>query len=165
MGGGNQGVLWDNQGRDGFCRGFHCPIVCMHLLARMRVRVPASIFLVAASACVSPFSSQERLISPYLSHDRHCFPFPGDTGAFVIQVAGIVTSGAAAWEDGGQEYHVLRPPPSLMKSIRCAAAAGTETRGQKTQVDTWSRKTNTEKGDVFPKDGFLCALAAAPLSL
>lgn len=33
-----------NQGRDGFCRGFHCPIVYMHLLACVCVCAPVSNF-------------------------------------------------------------------------------------------------------------------------
>lgn len=79
----------------------------------------------------------------------------------MIQVAGIVTSGATAWEDGGQEYHVLWPPPNLMKSFRCAAAAGAETKGQKTQVDNLGHKINTERGGFLKRQFFVCAPATA----
>lgn len=79
MGGGNQGVLWGNQGIDGFCRGFHCPIVYMHLPAYVCVCMCQHPFLMAVSLCVPWFSGQGSLISPYLSRDRHCFPFPGET--------------------------------------------------------------------------------------
>lgn len=49
MDGGNQGVLWGNQGRDGFCRGFHCPIV--HASTYTCVYVPTSIFNVCVFVC------------------------------------------------------------------------------------------------------------------
>lgn len=34
------------------------------------------------------------------------FSIPWRYSAFVIQVAGIVTSGATVWEDGGHVYHI-----------------------------------------------------------
>lgn len=52
----------------------------------------------------------------------------------MIQVAGIVTSGATVWEDGGQECHVWKPPPSLMKSIRPMLLLQWRGRGQKNKV-------------------------------
>lgn len=76
-GGRNQGVLWDNQGRDGFCSGDFIVLLCICIcLACMCMCMCQHPFLVA----VCPHSeARGSLISPYLSHDRHCFQFPGDT--------------------------------------------------------------------------------------
>lgn len=85
--------------------GFQCPIVCMHLVACGCVHVPTSIF----NVCVFVFSLVERPGESYFSIFESwpsLFSIPWRHGAFVIQVAGIVTSGASVWEDGGQEYHV-----------------------------------------------------------
>lgn len=139
-------------------------LLCVCICSRVCVCMCQHPFLVAASACVSSFSSQESLISPYLSHDRHCFPFPGDTGAFVIQVAGIVTSGATAWEDGGQEYHVLWPPPSLMKSIRCALLLE-QRRGVKRPRSILGVVKQTQKRGTFSEKMAFSAPWWPPLSL
>lgn len=52
-------------------------LLCMRL--HTRVCMCQHPFLMSVSLCVPSFSGQESLISLYLSRDRHCFPFPGDT--------------------------------------------------------------------------------------
>lgn len=56
---------------------------CVYATARMRLCVCMCMcqhpFLMSGSLCVPSFSGQRSLTSPYLSRDRHCLPFPGDT--------------------------------------------------------------------------------------
>lgn len=59
MGGGIQGVLWGSQKGAGFCREFHCPIMCIHLAACVYVGVrmcqhPFLMFLFVCSIAERP---------------------------------------------------------------------------------------------------------------
>lgn len=81
----------------------------MHLVALGlcgRTHVPTFIFNVFIFVCSlveRPGESYLPMFESWLS----LFSIPLWHGAFVIGVAGIVTSVAIVWEDGGQEYQVL----------------------------------------------------------
>lgn len=80
MGAGNQGVLWGNQERDVFCRGFHCPIVYIHVATCVRVCMCQHPFLMSVSfVCCLVERPGESYFSIFERRDRHCFPFPSDT--------------------------------------------------------------------------------------
>lgn len=49
----------------------------------------------------------------------------------MIQVADVVSSRTAVWEDRGQECHVSQLPPRLIKPIRPAITGETEGAGSK----------------------------------
>lgn len=63
-----------------FCKGGDFNVLlCVCIWSHVGVCMCQHPFLMSASLCVPSSSVQGSLISQYLSRDRHCFPFPGDT--------------------------------------------------------------------------------------
>lgn len=66
------------KGERDFTGGF-IVLLCICIWVDVCVCMCQHPFLMHVSLCVASYSGQESLLSPYLSRDHHCFPFPGDT--------------------------------------------------------------------------------------
>lgn len=95
----------------------YCAYASGHRGLCRRVHVSAFIFNVRIFVCSLMERPGESYFSIFESWPS-LFSIPWRHSAFVIQVAGIVTTGATVWEEEGQEYNVQSPPTCAMKSVR-----------------------------------------------